>query len=1520
MKRRLTLLGVLWLGVVGAGLCAEGVRGDLATPVISEFMASNGSQKPLGEGDLLDTDGGSSDWIELYNPTRETFDLGGWYLTDDPCKPAKWCFPSRTVLAPEGYLVVFASGKDRTAGELHTSFKLAADGGYLALVISDGRTVVCEYGPSYPPQLTDVSYGLAQHRVQFVTSQSAASYYVPSLADDGRNWTAVDFDDGYWRTAPANLSLTSSAADAATRTKNTLRDVMLGKNASVWVRIEFEAAGTEALDTLSLTMQYEDGFIAWLNGVEVARDNFTGTPRWDSVAGRDRPDGSMSVPVVFDISGYKGLLHEGHNVLAIQGLNDDQANPVFLIAPGLAASGAGKVPQYFAIPTPGRPNTSAPLEIVAGPRFSHEHGLYNGPFALTLACDTPGAVIRYTTDGKPPTETSGLVYGSPITIRTTTCIRAAGFKPGSVPSKVDTHTFIFLSDVERQPANPPGFPTTWGSTAADYEMDPEIVSALARQQLVQALKSLPTMSIVMNVDDLFGAKGIYPNWGSSGDAWERPGSVELIQPDGSAGFQVNCGVRIYGGVGRREAKKSFRLQFTSNYGPTELHYPLFGEGAADRFDQLVLRANFNDAYTWGGNRSQYIRDEFVRRLHLSLGDPSGHGTFVHLYINGLYWGLYNPTERPESSFAATYFGGNKEDWDALNSGRPLGASTTTTYNAMLNLVRQGMESNANYQRLQGNNPDGTRNPQYPDYLDIDNYIDYMLLNIFVGNKDWPVHNWYAAMNRVQSSGWKSFTWDAEWVIGMNSAVTDNITGVNNYICEPYARLRANPEFCLRFADRAYQLFFNGGPLYVDSASPQWDSAHPERNRPAALYAGLANGIEQAMAAESARWGDAVSGAPYRIDQWRSQRDWVLNTYMPQRSAIVLGQLRSAGLYPTIDAPAFQVNGVPQQGGAVPSNSQLTMTAPARATIYYTTDGSDPRTPGFLSADNKTITLVPENAPKRVLVPSVANGGNLLGNISPGFDVTYYKAKGTVDSLTAAEAVIANAALRTTTAKEQARVINYFNTASLGNFDNDRPFPGTAMNVDVEDFVILVTGTVMIPQAGNWTFGVSSDDGFGLTLSSGTKTYTSSYPSPRSPGDTLAVFDIAESGMHGLRLVFYERGGGSELELFAARGSFATFSASSFRLVGDVAKGGLQVGEGSIWFANSFVDSAWRLGTGGVGFERGTGYESLFQIDVGTEMYKVNGSCYIRIPFALASAGFSNLMLKVRYDDGFVAYLNGAEAARRNFTGDPQWNSLAGSANPDDAAKTQATIDISDYAGLLGPGVNLLAIHAMNTPVDSPDFLMSVELVAGELSQGTVSPVAVRYTGPMPLKQSSHIEARAFGGKWSALNEAVFAVGPVAQGLRVSELMYHPLDSGNPDDPNTEFIELTNIANQGVNLNLVRFTKGIGYTFPGFDLPAGGYCLVVRDIAAFQAKYGSKLPVVGRYTGSLDNGGERIELVDAAGRTIQSFQYQDDWFKTTDGSGFSLTVKDPKATDANSLNDKNAWRPSTSVGGSPGTHD
>jgi len=356
----------------------------------------------------------------------------------------------------------------------------------------------------------------------------------------------------------------------------------------------------------------------------------------------------------------------------------------------------------------------------------------------------------------------------------------------------------------------------------------------------------------------------------------------------------------------------------------------------------------------------------------------------------------------------------------------------------------------------------------------------------------------------------------------------------------------------------------------------------------------------------------------------------------------------------------------------------------------------------------------------------------------------------------------------------------------------------------------------------------------------------------------------------------------------------------------------------------FDDSSWISGAGGVGYERGSGYQNFLGIDLADQMYGRNLSCYIRIPFILSSdPGTLNFMaLKMRYDDGFVVWLNGVEIQRALFAGAPTWNSAASGNHDDAAAVIFEEFDVSAQAGLLKTGLNLLAIQGMNSSSTSSDLLFSTELTAGRRSSPTDNglPGAVReYAGPITITGSTQIKARVLAvgnpySPWSGLTQAVFAVGPVAESLRISEIMYHP------PDPNTEFIELTNIGTQIVNLNLVRFTDGVDFTFPSFELAPGRYVLVVRDVAAFETTYGPGLPIAGAYTGSLDNAGERVELQDAAGQIIHSFRFRDGWYDVTDGLGFSLTVADPVTTDPNDLDKKSVWRPSAPVGGSPGFDD
>ncbi|MEX2142291.1 MAG: lamin tail domain-containing protein [Pirellulales bacterium] len=648
----------------------------------------------------------------------------------------------------------------------------------------------------------------------------------------------------------------------------------------------------------------------------------------------------------------------------------------------------------YMLPTPGSNNGGGFSELVGDTRFSVDRGFYDAPFQLVISTNTPGAEIRFTTNGTVPSTSSGTLYTGPITINRTTTVRAIAYKPGAIPSNVDTQTYIFLNDVVAQSFQSTiaaGFPSTWGSTAPDYGMDPDVLGpndlfgGIYAASIRDDLRAIPTVSIVMNVNDMFGPSGIYSNPTQSGAAWERATSIEYILPDGSDAFQIDAGIQIQGGAFRRHdltKKKSFRVNFKEQYGAAKLEYPLFGENATDEFDNFILRAENNDGWQWSsaGSRPLYSRDEWAARTQLEMGQPAVHGHHVHVYINGVYWGMYNLVERPDDAFAAAYMGGEKEEWDAINSGEAV-AGSTAAWNTMISLataVRNAPDDAtrvAAWQRLQGNNPDGSDNPAFEDYLDVDSLIDYMIVNIYAGNNDWPSHNYYVGRRRgPESTGFKFFSWDAEWILGLNSDLNANRTGVNINVAQPYDLLKSVPEFQIQFADRVQKHFFNGGVLYVDPNNPNWDPAHPERNRPAARFVELSSEITDAIVGESARWGDQHHAVPHtRNADWEVERNRILTSYFPQRSAIVLSQLRAAGLYPNVDAPTFN-----QHGGQVPVGFDLRMNASA-GTIYYTLDGSDPRLEnGAINLDaieypavNITNTLIPRGSTWKYL----DNGSN-----------------------------------------------------------------------------------------------------------------------------------------------------------------------------------------------------------------------------------------------------------------------------------------------------------------------------------------------------------------------------------------------------------------------------------------------------------------------------------------------------------------------------------------------------------------
>jgi hypothetical protein len=560
-------------------------------------------------------------------------------------------------------------------------------------------------------------------------------------------------------------------------------------------------------------------------------------------------------------------------------------------------------------------------------KFDAKRGFYSAPFEVQISSEAEGAKIYYTTNGSPPSPGSGTLLTGVLPIRTTTILRSAGFKNGKLVTEIDTHTFIFPEDVLKQTGA--GFPTNWGqnnrqAVPADYEMDPEIVNHPAyRGTMVEGLKQIPTLSLVVASNDLFGtAQGIYAHPLERGDDWERSASMEFIRPDGIKGFQADCGIRIQGGWNRRpeeSPKHAFRLVFRKEYGSGKLKYRLFMEAGVDEFDQLILRAGCNNSWLhWSGEERRhgdYIRDQWLRDSHAAMGHPAARGQFVHLYLNGFYWGVYNLTERPDESFAASHFGGTGKDYDARN-GENLLEGDDVAWKHLFALANAGLQRDPEYSAVQ-------------ELLDLPSLADLMILNLYAGNGDWDhASNWYAARRRNPPGKFQFFVWDGERILENPEANTIHADDDQSPL-RLFQKLRENAEFRLLFADRVQQHLFGDGALTPPRAAERFQ-VWVER-------------LDTAIVAESARWGDYRRDVhPYKVgpyllytrdEHWRPEVKRIVEQFFPHRTQALLKQFRREDLYPKTETPAVEM-----KDGTLEFNA-------TSATIYFTLDGTDPRLPG-----------------------------------------------------------------------------------------------------------------------------------------------------------------------------------------------------------------------------------------------------------------------------------------------------------------------------------------------------------------------------------------------------------------------------------------------------------------------------------------------------------------------------------------------------------------------------------------------
>jgi len=797
-------------------------------------------------------------------------------------------------------------------------------------------------------------------------SGSAFRYLKASEASSlDAGWMNEAFDDSGWNTGNAPFRYGDQDG-------GTLLSDMQNNYSVLYMRAIFTASNVDLIDRLLFSIDYDDGFIVWINGQQILSKNAPPIPSQDAFATDMHESG---IPEDFSFSPAEANLVDGENTLAIQGFNISLESTDFLYNMAIGAE------------------TEEPVfQDSIGLNFSAESGFYTQTFTLEITAGDPAWNVYYTLDGSNPQDSETALIsqaGASILInpqstanRDTTpavIVRASAGTDGILPSYPEARTFIFEDEVLAQ-AYPGG---EWpdynvNGQTIDLEMDQRIDDNPSYNgKVIPSLKNIPSLSIVTDIDHLFDSQtGIYVNaWGHGYD-WERECTAELIQSDDSEGFNVNAGLRIRGGWSRHNdfPKHSFRLFFRSEYGDSKLRFPLFGDEGVDTFDKIDLRTSQNYAWAQGDRRNTMLRDVFSRDTQRDMGQPYTRSRYYHLYLNGMYWGLFQTQERSEARFASDYLGGDADDYDVIKVNTEDWQyrieATDGDFNKWFEIWKMsqsGFSSNETYYKLEGKDANGDPLAGGEIYVDIDNLIDYMLSIFYTGNFDAPTssfggnrgpNNFFAINNRNdKSEGFVFFNHDAEHSMFSEQAnpgiglyedrvnLADNSYGPDMEVSDFSAfhpqwlhyKLTDNEEYRVRFMDRANEQVSANGVLSPDRNLDRLNERADE--------------IYDAMIAESARWGDARRGSSYpytRNDNWAPEVDKIRDDFFPYRTNILIEQLKEGGLYSELLAPVVSMDGttIEDLTVMVDGPSTLLIENPnASSTIYFTRDGSDPRLAG-----------------------------------------------------------------------------------------------------------------------------------------------------------------------------------------------------------------------------------------------------------------------------------------------------------------------------------------------------------------------------------------------------------------------------------------------------------------------------------------------------------------------------------------------------------------------------------------------
>ncbi len=537
---------------------------------------------------------------------------------------------------------------------------------------------------------------------------------------------------------------------------------------------------------------------------------------------------------------------------------------------------------------------------------SHRRGFYTQSFNLELLTNDPNASIYYTTDGSTATSNSQLYTGNPIPVTETTILRTVAHASLDSTRSI-THSFIFLEDIIED------------STFNSYIVEHPIWG----QQLKSALLDIPTISLVS--DSLITADTTHH------------GSMEMLFSNPEENFQANCGLGNYGNASLNLPKRNIRMYFDSIFGPKNLNQQIFngfenGIHPITKFDKLDLRSS-HESWLWDGTDwhqgETYITTKLMDDIMLRGGSVNPHNRFVHVYIDGKYWGQYDLREKFDDNMVAEYLGAENEDYDFISGSKV----TVSAFYPIEGVLKDGtgdewaslVNSSDNYLT-------------WKTMVDENSFFDLMLLFMYgFAEAEWNATG-------APSKG-KEFLFqnnDADLFFSRGLVYRSNLTypqhnanGPDNMFLRLYNE--GHPDFFQDFADRAALMLNYDGML-----TPSTLNAHIDE---------LRSMIDKSIIGEAAKWSGDGTEHP---DQWFDKIDYFKDSMVNERLDVLIAQMKKTGTYPKLDPVQFSL-----QNGLIPEYSTLGLTNPnSIGTTYYTLDGSDPRAQGGATSSSAIQYSIP----------------------------------------------------------------------------------------------------------------------------------------------------------------------------------------------------------------------------------------------------------------------------------------------------------------------------------------------------------------------------------------------------------------------------------------------------------------------------------------------------------------------------------------------------------------------------------